>query len=273
MRRVSQVLAGLMVLAVPALLRAGTISVGQFSIEYPSVETVGYYGFTVSNLTGNSTAGACTAGYPVCTPLVFQNATLSVQYGYGQIQDNGSGVGVVVGSLMGQGTYTVTAQDSDPFNPSYNSCGVYGVDSSCAGLDDVANAFQLPLPVADGLGNNLVILSATFSASSAPTSTNSGTLAGPYTATLLPTLDCAGPCNFLDTAPGLFPNPNTGIDPNSGYWEYFDATADIVTQAPPPTGGTVPEPGTIWLVAPLLGVLGWAWREKERGRGRSASRV
>ncbi len=269
MRRMSQMLAGLMLLAVPAMMRANTLAVGQFSIEYPSVETVGFYGFTVSNLTGNSTAGACTVSYPVCTPLVFQDATLTVQYGYGQVQDNGSGVGVVVGALASQGTYTVTAQDTDPFNPSYNSCGVYGVDGTCAGLDDTANAFQLPLPIADGSGNNLVILSATFSATTAPTSTNSGTLSGPYTATLLPTLDCGGPCNFLDT--NLFPNPNTGIDPNNGYWEYYDATADIVTQAPPPSGGTVPEPATIWLVAPVLGALGWGWQEKRRGR--SAGRV
>lgn len=255
MKRATLWVTGMLLLALPLLLRADTIAVGQFSIEYPSAETVGYYGFTVTNLTGNTTSGACSTGYPVCTPIDFENATLTVVYGYGQVQDNGSGVGVVVGALANQGTFTVTAQDSDPFDPSLNGCGVYGVDSACSGLDDVANAFQLPLPVLDNNGNTLVILSATFSATSAPTVTNEGTLSGPYTATLLPTTDCAGPCNFND--PGLFAG-----DAYAGDWEYYDATADIVTETGPPAGNPVPELPTVWLVVPALVLLAWDRRRR-----------
>ena len=251
--RPCRILIFLLALAAPAALAASPISVGQFTIEYPSAETVGYYGFTIANLTGNTTAGACSAGYPVCDPIEFQNATLTVQYGYGQVVDNGSGVGVVTGALVSQGTYTATAQDANAFDPSYNGCGVYGVDSGCAGLHDTANAFQLPLPVLDGGGNTLVILSATFSATSAPTATNEGSLSGPYTATLLPVTDCAGPCNFLD--PGLYPG-----DPYVGDWEYYDATVDITTSVTAPPA-TVPEPATAWLLLPGL-VLAAAWRRR-----------
>ena len=242
------------VLAMGAWAWASPISVGQFSMEYPSAETVGYYGFTVANLTGNSTSGACTAGYPVCQQLAFLNPTLTVNYGYGQLVDNGSGVGVQVGPLASQGTYTVTAADPNAFDPSYNGCGVYGVDATCAGLTDTANAFQLPLPVTDGNGNNLIILQAVFTATSAPTVTGQGTLSGPYTATLLPPSDCAGPCNFLD--PGLYDG-----DPNTGYWEYYDATVDITTDQPTPPS-EVPEPATWWLMGSAMAGLGMWWRKR-----------
>lgn len=227
---------------------ASQISVGQFQIEYPSAETVGYYGFTIANLTGNSTAGACNPSYPVCTELQFTNPTLTVDYGYGQIDGSGN---VIPGTLVEQGSYTALPQAADPFDPSYNGCGVYGVDSGCAGTGDVNNAFQLALPVIDGSGNTLVILSATFSATTVPTATNQGTLSGPYTATMSPTTDCGGPCNFLD--PGLSPS-----DPYVGDWEYYDASVDIVTNTS--TVSPVPEPAAAWLLLSALAWMGWRHR-------------
>src|SRR5579872_3943802 len=63
-------------------LRADIVSVGQFGIEWPSVEAVGVYGFTVTNLTGNSSSGT---SYPVTTALIFSSPQLTVNYGYAKI--------------------------------------------------------------------------------------------------------------------------------------------------------------------------------------------
>lgn len=235
------------VLAMGGWAWAAPIAVGQFSIAYPLAESVGYYGFSVSNLTG----GACGAGYPVCTPLDFTHAQLTVQYGYALIVDDGSGNGVIAGPVTDTGTYTATAQDADAFDASYNNCGVYGVDSGCAGQDDTADAFQLALPFQEGNGETLVILSARFSADSAPTVTGLGTLSGPYTAVLQPLSD-GGALNFFDGTS----------------WEYYDS-ADITT--PAPGGSPVPEPGSVWLLATGLAALGWAgakrgaWRQQRAG--------
>lgn len=242
---------GLILLAFTTGASANQVSVGQFGIEYPSAETLGYYGFTVDNLTGNSTLGACNPSYPVCTELLFANATLSVEYAYGQIDSSGN---VIPGSLGSVQTFTVTAAQSDPFDSSYNGCGVYGVDSGCAGLSDVSNAFQLTEPIVDGSGNTLVILSATFTATTSPTTTNLGTLSGPYTATLYPTTDCGGPCNFLDPSGGLYPG-----DPYPGDWEYYDANVDIVTTTPT---APVSEPATLWLVLSVFASAIWLRRPR-----------
>lgn len=236
-------------LAASLRLHADPIAIGQFAIEFPSAESVGYYGFTVANLTGNSTSGACTDEYPVCTdtPLIFENPTLTVDYGYAQIDGNGN---IIAGTLTDQGTYSATAQDADAFDPAYNGCGVYGVDGTCAGTsDDTVDAFQVPLPEEDGAGDTLVILEATFSTTVAPVDTNLGEISGTYTAVMFPPTDCAGPCNFLD--PGLY-----GGDPYVGDWEYYDYQ-DIT--GPGPTQITqVPEPSSFWLLAPFLALfLGW----------------
>lgn len=237
----------LLLMACAIGVRANQIAVGQFQILVPSAETVGYYGFTITNLTGNSTAGACNPSYPVCTDLLLVNPVLTVNYGYAQIDGSGN---IIPGTLTGQATYTAMPQASDPFDASYNGCGVYGVDSGCAGLADVNNTFQLAVPILDTSGNNLVILSASFTASTIPTNTNLGVLSGPYTASMNPTTDCGGPCNFLDPPGGLAPG-----DPYGGDWEYYDASVDIVTNIP--TGSPVPEPATVWLM--LFGVTGLAW--------------
>lgn len=241
----------LLLMAAAIGVRANQIAVGQFQILVPSSETVGYYGFTITNLTGNSTSGACNPSYPVCTDLLFVNPVLTVNYGYAQIDGSGN---IVPGTLTGQSTYTAMPQVSDPFDAAYNGCGVYGVDSGCAGLGDVNNTFQLAVPILDGSGNNLVILGASFTASTIPTNTNLGVLSGPYTASMNPTTDCGGPCNFLD--PGL-----SATDPYTGDWEYYDASVDIVTRIS--TGTPVPDPATVWLTlvgATWLAWLGWLHR-------------
>lgn len=245
----------LLLLLATMYAQADTVPVGQFGITYPSANaSTGYYAFTIANLTGNTTygPGACSPGYPVCSPIEFTDATLTVNWAYGQIDPN---TGVVTSLATGageSGTFTATALDTNSFDPSYNGCGTYGVDAGCAGTDDTNNAFQLTLPITDSSGNNLVILSATFTATSVATTTNVGTLSGPYTATMNPTTDCGGPCNFND--PGLYDG-----DPNVGYWEYYDASVDIVTNTPTP-GNTVPEPGTVWFLLTGVGWLGWRRR-------------
>jgi hypothetical protein len=217
-----------LILFFSANLRADSVAVGQFAIESPMIESNGFYGFTVTNLTG----GDCTTGYSACvTALQFTNATLTVNYGYGQINPITGAVPGGLGSLA-LGSYSVTASDTDPFNHSTNGAGVYGVDS----FGDSAHAFELAqtaLPIVDNNGNTLIILSAIFST----TIEHAGPLSGTYSATLYPTTDCGGgPCF----------NSILGY----GYSDLGDSVPkDIVSQA-------TPEPATLWLILPALGCLG-----------------